>query len=101
LPSIRKRVADGVDRMIDGLRAAGISTTRPDAGFLVWADLGCGAESAVDWLWRTCAVRVLSGERFGASHNGYVRFNSSLSEEHLEELLRRVSAAPTRSMIGS
>jgi cystathionine beta-lyase len=89
---IRERVANSVDRMVQGLQAAGVFTTRPEAGFLVWADLGPGPESAADRLWNTCAVRVLGGDRFGATHNGYVRFNASLSDEHLDELVRRTTS---------
>lgn len=93
LPVIRRQCAAWTDELVTRLRSAGVPCTQPEAGFLVWADLGAGEEPAATRLWHETGIHVLGGERFGARHNGYVRINAALSASDRTELADRITTA--------
>jgi LL-diaminopimelate aminotransferase len=79
------------DLVVDGLRAAGLTTETPAAAIYVWARLPEG-EDDVDYtttLVTTAGVSVTPGSFFGPSGRGYVRISLGTPTPRVAEAMQR------------
>ncbi|MBN2495820.1 MAG: LL-diaminopimelate aminotransferase [Deltaproteobacteria bacterium] len=79
------------DRLVEGLRAAGLAPSCPRATFYVWVpvpggdDVGFAAR-----LVEQLGVLVAPGSGFGPSGAGYVRFSLTVADSRLDEAVERL-----------
>ncbi len=82
------------DRIVEGLRAAGLSVDVPKASLYVWAQLPAGVTSA-DYAARLIdetGVVVTPGRGYGLQGEGYIRLSVTTPDDRLEEGIRRIEA---------
>jgi LL-diaminopimelate aminotransferase len=80
------------DRVIDGLRALGLSVETPRASLYVWAAIPEGW-SSMDFsaaLLENTGVSVTPGTVFGKGGEGYVRISLTAPSERIDEAMRRI-----------
>ncbi len=84
------------DRVVDVLRGLGLQVTPPKASLYVWARVPGGMSSAqfAERLLDEAAVIVTPGNGYGVHGEGYVRLSLTLSDDRLDEGLRRIAALP-------
>ncbi|MBI2723526.1 MAG: LL-diaminopimelate aminotransferase [Chloroflexi bacterium] len=84
------------DRVVQALRALGLSVTPPKASLYVWAKVPGGMTSAAfaERLLDEAAVIVTPGNGYGPHGEGYVRLSLTLADERIDEGLRRIAALP-------
>jgi LL-diaminopimelate aminotransferase len=80
------------DRVVEGLRASGLSPFVPRAAFYVWCPVpgGMGSKEFAKRLLVEAGVVVTPGVGFGDHGEGYFRITLTQSEEKLEEALVRI-----------
>ncbi len=80
------------DRMVEGLRAAGLAAEPPRGSFYLWVPVPQGYTdvSLAARLLEEAGVVVAPGSAYGAAGAGYVRFALTLDDSRLEEGLRRI-----------
>lgn len=81
------------DRLIEILNQAGIKAQPPKASLYVWARVppGCTSVSLATELLEKLSVVVTPGVGYGEAGEGYIRLSLTLSDDDLEEGLRRLS----------
>ena len=82
------------DRVVEALRSMGLRVQTPKASLYVWARVPDGFTSAsfAERLLDDLAVVVTPGSGYGRQGEGYVRLSLTVSDERLEEGLRRLAA---------
>ncbi len=89
------------DRMVEVLRAIGLTVEPPKASLYIWAKLPEG-EQSIDFATRLLedtGVVVTPGIGYGAHGEGYVRLSLTTPDDRIDEGLRRLAAwraAPAR-----
>ncbi len=90
------------DRVVEVLRAIGLTVEPPKASLYVWAKLPAG-ERSIDFATRLLedtGVVVTPGIGYGAHGEGYIRLSLTTPDNRIDEGLRRLAswrAAPARS----
>ncbi|MEV7021971.1 pyridoxal phosphate-dependent aminotransferase [Kitasatospora sp. NPDC093558] len=91
----RAALLAGRDRLVTGLRAAGLRVETPQAGCFVWPDVSASGLDAETWC-RTLALRlrVLAspGTEFGAQSGSRARLSFAVPAEDLAEAVRRIGS---------
>src|SRR4029079_18240975 len=84
------------DRVVTALRAIGLEVTLPKASLYVWAKVPAGMTSAqfAERMLDQAAVIVTPGNGYGPHGEGYVRLSLTLSDDRVDEGLRRIAAVP-------
>lgn len=82
------------DLLVAGLNAAGLYTSTPRAGLYTWSAVPKGSSSLdfANWLFEETGVYVTPGIQYGKKGEGYVRIAFTVSEESIEEAIRRLKA---------
>ena len=83
------------DKAVAALRGIGLHVEPPKAGLYVWARLPEGATSSIDFAGRlldATGVVLTPGIGYGANGEGYVRLSITISDERLDEGLRRLAS---------
>jgi LL-diaminopimelate aminotransferase len=80
------------DRLVEALRALGLSVQPPKASLYVWARVPAGYTSMefATRLLDEAGVVVTPGVGYGAAGEGYVRLSLTIPDDRLEEGLRRL-----------
>jgi LL-diaminopimelate aminotransferase len=80
------------DKLVKALNRVGIRTIPPKAGFYIWANVPSGYTSIqfATELLEKANIAVTPGIGYGASGEGYIRFSITLSDERLDEGVRRL-----------
>jgi LL-diaminopimelate aminotransferase len=83
---------------IDGLRAAGLWTSTPQATFYVWARIPAGISSAefAESLFDLTGVVVIPGPAYGVQGEGYIRISLAVADDRLHEAMDRLVAVSDR-----
>ena len=78
--------------LVDGLNALGWRVPKPKATFYVWAPVppGYTSQELATRLLKETNLVVTPGNGFGPNGEGYFRMSLTISEERLEEALRRI-----------
>ena len=82
------------DRVIAGLRAAGLEPEVPRASLYVWCPIPPGWTSAgfAKAMLEEAHVSLTPGTTFGAHGEGYVRISITTPDERIDEAMQRLSA---------
>ena len=80
------------DLLLPALTRLGLDAPPPKAGLYVWARVPPGYTSAgfATALLDDLDIVITPGSSYGASGEGYVRLSLTLSDEHVEEAVRRL-----------
>ncbi|GAA2103835.1 pyridoxal phosphate-dependent aminotransferase [Kitasatospora saccharophila] len=91
--SHRGALLDGRDRLVAGLRAAGLRVDTPRAGCFAWPDVSVSGLDAGTWC-RTLALRLrvlaVPGTEFGPGSGGRARLSFAVPAQDLAEAVRRI-----------
>jgi LL-diaminopimelate aminotransferase len=76
--------------LVDGLQAAGLKCSMPEATFYVWAE--CGG-SSIDFTRKLieAGVAATPGIGFGKHGEGYIRFSVTAPTEQIEKACERIA----------
>jgi LL-diaminopimelate aminotransferase len=88
------------DRLVEALRALGLSVQPPKASLYVWARVPRGYTSMgfAGRLLDEVGVVVTPGVGYGAAGEGYVRLSLTIPDDRLEEGLRRLAGWRARGV---
>ena len=90
-----RQAYDGRRRvLVDGLRAAGLSTFEPEGAFYCFPDIrstGLSSEDFAQGLIREESVAVVPGDAFGPSGDGFVRCSYATADDKVAEASRRIA----------
>lgn len=80
------------DALVDGLNGLRWTVSKPNAGLFVWLPVPAGQTSAsfAGMLWEQADVLTLPGPAFGPRGEGYVRLSLTVSEDRIQEAVRRM-----------
>jgi LL-diaminopimelate aminotransferase len=80
------------DRIVAGLRNAGLEVDTPKASLYVWAKLPAGITSAeyAARLIEATGVVVTPGRGYGLNGEGYIRLSVTTPDDRVEEGMRRI-----------
>ncbi len=92
LADIRKIYQERRDVLYSGLIGLGMSVTKPEASFYLWARVPKGYDSAsfVAHLLEKAGVLGTPGNGFGAPGEGYIRFALTVPSERIKEAVERI-----------
>ena len=90
-----RQAYDGRRRvLVDGLRAAGLSTFEPEGAFYCFPDIrstGLSSEDFAQGLIHEESVAVVPGDAFGPSGAGFVRCSYATADDKVAEASRRIA----------
>ncbi len=80
------------DRVIDAFRSIGLDVRTPEATIYVWVPVPDGhtSESFTEHVLEQAGVVVSPGNAYGLSGEGYIRLSLSVTDDRLEDALRRI-----------
>ena len=82
------------DLMVGALRSLGLKCETPRATFYVWAEVpkGYSSVSFTERVLKEAGVVITPGSGFGKGGEGFVRFSLTVSNDRLNEAVRRIKA---------
>jgi len=81
-------------RIVDGMRAAGLPTSKPEGAFNCFPDIrstGLDSETFAQQLLKEERIAVVPGDAFGPSGAGYIRCSYATSMENIERALAGIT----------
>lgn len=89
---MNKRLEKRRDMIIEGLSTIGINVPKPKATFYIWAKVPKGYTSAdfCEKLIEETGIVATPGSGFGDAGEGYFRLSITISEDRIEEAVKRL-----------